>query len=301
MMERELAPYLADPTAMPAGAAGKCGAIVAEFLLDGRGRSVISRLERHAPLIAQQELYFDEAMPEMPCLYILSSGGPNVEGDRYSQHFTVRRDACAHVTTGAATKLAEMRHNHSRMIQSFSLEDGAYMEYLPEPTIPCRHARYISHTTLRIAATATMLYSEIYTCGRRHMIRAERFSYDMLSLSLCVERPDGTPLFDEKQLVRPALLWPDCAAAMNGYDNFATVVMVAPEHHWRAVFGRCEVGIDRGRGVARGISVLPNNCGVLLRILTRDTTTAKRAVREFASEVRREVKGRPLNDDFPWR
>ena len=27
------------------------------------------------PLIVQQELYFDEGMPEMPCVYILSSGG----------------------------------------------------------------------------------------------------------------------------------------------------------------------------------------------------------------------------------
>ena len=44
-------------------------------------------------LYEMQGLYFDEGMPEMPCVYILSSGGPNVDGDRYENRFTVRKDA----------------------------------------------------------------------------------------------------------------------------------------------------------------------------------------------------------------
>ncbi|MDE7451555.1 MAG: urease accessory protein UreD, partial [Alistipes sp.] len=121
---------------------GKRGYLYMGFELDRDGKSILRELERRTPIIVQQELYFDEAMPEMPCVYILSSGGPNVDGDRYEQHFVVRRDAFAHVSTGAATKLAEMRRNYSGMVQRFELEAGAYLEYLPEPVIPCRHTRY---------------------------------------------------------------------------------------------------------------------------------------------------------------
>lgn len=49
----------------------------------------------------------------MPCVYILSSGGPNIDGDRYTQNITVGKGAMAFVSTGAATKLAEMKDNYS--------------------------------------------------------------------------------------------------------------------------------------------------------------------------------------------
>ena len=163
---KEMSPYLEEPKAMPVGTPGKMGYLCLGFELGGDGGSVMRDLDRHAPLIVQQELYFDEGMPEMPCVYILSSGGPNVDGDRYEQRFVVREGAYAHISTGAATKLAEMRYNYSGLTQVFELEENAYLEYLPEPTIPCRHTRFIADTAIRIAPSATLFYSEIYMSGR---------------------------------------------------------------------------------------------------------------------------------------
>ena len=122
---REMAPYLAQPPAMPVGTPGKTGYLRLGFERDASGRSILREWERRAPLIVQQALYFDEEMPDMPCVYILSSGGPNVDGDRYEQHITLRRGACAHISTGAATKLAEMRYNHAALTQRFDLDEGA--------------------------------------------------------------------------------------------------------------------------------------------------------------------------------
>ena len=195
---KEMSPYLEQPKAMPVGTPGKMGYLFLGFELDGDGRSILRDLERRAPLIVQQELYFDEGMPEMPCVYILSSGGPNVDGDRYEQHFVVRRGAYAHVSTGAATKLAEMRYNFSGLRQTFELDDDAYLEYLPEPTIPCRHTRFIADTSIRIAPSATLFYAEIYLSGRKYFGDGETFRYDILSVCSRAERPDGEPLFREK-------------------------------------------------------------------------------------------------------
>ncbi|MDE6862240.1 MAG: urease accessory protein UreD, partial [Alistipes sp.] len=177
---REMQPYLDEPKAMPVGTPGKSGYLYLGFELDADGRSIMRDLDRRAPLIVQQELYFDECMPEMPCVYILSSGGPNVDGDRYRQYFAVRRDAYAHISTGAATKLAEMRYNYSGMRQHILLEDNAYLEYLPEPVIPCRHTRYICDTEIVVEPTATLFYSEIYMGGRKYFDSGESFLYDVL-------------------------------------------------------------------------------------------------------------------------
>lgn len=298
---KEMSPYLEQPKAMPVGTPGKTGYLYLGFELDDSGRSILRDLERRAPLIVQQELYFDEGMPEMPCVYVLSSGGPNVDGDRYEQHFVVRRGAYAHVSTGAATKLAEMRYNYSGLRQTFELDEEAYLEYLPEPTIPCRHTRFIADTAIRIAPSATLFYAEIYMSGRKYFDGGERFRYDILSVCTHAERPGGEPLFREKFIVRPGRQSPSTLGAMNGYDVFANVLVLTPPQHADAIYGSTEAFIDGDRQLAAGITRLPRGAGLLYKVLGAETEPVKRLVRAFCSAVRLEVKGKPLPEEFPWR
>lgn len=298
---KEMAPYLAEPKAMPVGTPGKTGYLYLGFELDSQGRSIMRDLDRRAPLIVQQELYFDEGMPEMPCVYILSSGGPNVDGDRYRQHFAVRKGAYAHLSTGAATKLAEMRYNYSGLRQCFELEADAYLEYLPEPTIPCRHTRFIADTTIRIDPTATLFYAEIYMSGRKYFDRGERFAYDVLSVTTQAERPDGERLFREKFVIRPAAQTPAALGVMGSYDVFANAIVLTPPDEAERIYARTEAFVDDATRTAAGITRLPNGCGLLYKALGDETGPVKRLVRRFCSTVREEVKHRPLPEEFPWR
>lgn len=297
---REMAPYLAQPPAMPVGTPGKTGYLRLGFERDASGRSILREWERRAPLIVQQALYFDEEMPDMPCVYILSSGGPNVDGDRYEQHITVRRGASAHVSTGAATKLAAMRYNFSALRQTFRLEAGAYLEFLPEPTIPCRRTRFWSDTEFRVDPSATLFYSEIYLAGRRHH-EGERFAYDLLSVASRAYGPDERLLFREKFVIRPASRSPETRGAMGGYDVFANAVVLTPPACAEAIYAATECIFDPQRQLATGILRLPDGCGLSFRVLGMDSGTVKQAVRDFCSTVRRTVKGRPLPPEFPWR
>ena len=128
------------------------------------GRTVLCHLHRQVPLVVQQELYFDSEWRELPCVYILSSGGPNLGGDRFRQRIELRRGAVAHISTGAATKVAEMPRDYSSVDTLLTLSDNAYLEWLPEPTILCRHARLHTTTRMVVAPSATLFYSEIFKC-----------------------------------------------------------------------------------------------------------------------------------------
>lgn len=293
----ELQPYLADPPAMYVGAPGKCGYLNLEFAINAEGRSVLSELDRRAPLIVQRELYFDSRLPFMPCVYVLSSGGPNVDGDRYTQIVRVRAGAQAHISTGAATKIATMTHNYSGLRQEITLDEGAYLEVLPEPTIPCEHARYATHTTLNVHKTATVVYAEIYTCGRKH--HGEEFDYDVLSLTTEGMRPDGEQLFAERMVIQPKDAEVRTLGVMGGYATFATVIVMTPPEHAEAIYALTEARIDAH--TATGISHLPRNAGLIYRVLAQKTETAKTLVRNFCSTVRSQVKGVPLPAEFAWR
>lgn len=297
----ELKPYLAQPKAMHVGAPGKSGYLHMRFSLDGSGRCVLSRLSRRVPIIVQQALYFDEYMPEMPCVYILSSGGPMVDGDRFRQEIVVERGAFAHISTGAATKIASMRYNYSAFSQHISLAEGAYLEYLPEPTIPCAHARMVSDTLLTVAADAALVYSEIYLCGRKFYADGESFRYDLLSVATSGERPGGDELFREKYVVRPHLSSPSCMGEMAHYDVFANVVVMASPQEADAVYGRLRTLPGRSATLAIGVTRLPHASGIQVKILTDSSQTAKMTIRHVCSLVRQVVKGKALPEEFPWR
>lgn len=297
----EMKPYLTEPKAMYVGAPGKHGYLKLVFELDKNGKSILRDIDRRVPLIAQQALYFDEEMPGMPCLYILSSGGPNVDGDRYNQDITVRKNAYAWVSTGAATKLAEMSYNYSGMIQNIVLEENAYLEFMPEPVYPCRHTRFICDTTLCVDPTATLFYSEIYMGGRKYYKEGELFAYDILSVCCHGHRPDGQRLFREKFVIDPQKLSPRQLGVMGSFDVFANVIVMTPEANREKIYEATLAFIDRDNQTAAGITRLPNGAGLLFKVLGMEPGPVKKIVREFCSTVRQIVKGHPVPKEFPWR
>lgn len=298
---REMRPYLTRPRAMYVGAPGKHGYLNLGFELDGSGRSILRELDRRAPLIVQQELYFDEQLPDLPCVYILSSGGPNVDGDRYRQVITVKENAMGWVSTGAATKLAEMLDNYSGMEQTIVLEKGAYLEYMPEPIIPCRHTRFISDTRMQVDETATVFYSEIYMGGRKYFGKGELFEFDILSVCTHGERPDGEQLFREKYIIDPRRSDLRETGVMHGYDVFANVLVMTPKENIAPIYEATSAMIDNKDHIAFGITHLPNDAGLLFKVLGLETGPVKKVVRDFCSKVRMQVKGHPLQEEFPWR
>lgn len=297
----EMQPYLREPDQMYVGAPGKHGYLKLRFALDSSGKSVLKEIDRRVPLIAQQALYFDEEMPQMPCLYILSSGGPNVDGDRYQQDIILEKDAMGWISTGAATKLAEMKFNYSGMIQNITLEEGAYLEFLPEPIFPCRHTRYICDTCLTVHPTATVIYSEIYMCGRKYYGVGEMFDYDILSVCSHGHRPGGEPLFNEKFIIEPSKVSPGRLGVMGKYEIFANVIVMAPKEVYEKVYEQTNPYIDKEHGIAAGITTLPNGAGLLFKVLGMKSGQVKKVIRDFASKVRMAVKGKPLPPEFPWR
>lgn len=297
----EMAGYTGEPLGMYVGCPGKRGYLNLGFELNGEGKSIMRELDRRAPLIVQQELYFDAEIPELPCVYILSSGGPHVDGDRFTQNIYLKKGSMAFISTGAATKLAEMKRNYSGLRQTILLEEDAYLEYLPEPIIPCKNTRFISDTRIVAHPSASMFYSEIYMPGRKYYNNGEIFAYDALSVCAHGERPDGEPLFREKFVIEPKKSPVDNIGIMDHYHVFANVIVMAPPEKAELIYAETQPFIDVEKRLACGITHLPRGAGLLFKILGMEPGPVKAVARNFCSTVRQAIKGRPLPPEFPWR
>jgi urease accessory protein len=295
----ELAPYTSEPAQMPSGAPGKHGVLDMAFARRG-DRSVLAHLHRRAPLLAQQALYWDEHLPGLPCVYVITTSGCVLQGDRLDISLTVGTGAIAHVTTQSATKVHQMDANFAAQSQRITLADDAYLELLPGPVIPHRHSRFVTHTEATVAESATLLSAEILQPGRKHHGGGERFEFDLYSSALTATRPDGTPLFTEKLVAEPWRHPVRQAGVMGNFDVFANVTVVTPERHARAILEQVVPGTDPGGDCVAGASRLPNEAGLVYKVLGVETEPVKARVRAFWALVRQQVAGAPIPAARPW-
>jgi urease accessory protein len=296
----ELAAFQDEPPQMASGAVGKTG-----FLRLGFERrddaTILAELDRRAPYMAQRALYPDPAMPDLAWLFMITTSGCVLQGDRLALDVTLAPGARAHLTTQSATKVHSMDANFAVQTQSIALADGAYLEFLPEPLIPHRRARFLSDTRITIAPTATLLYAEIVQPGRKHHHPDECFGATLLSLAVGAERPGGRTLFTEKLLIDPARRPLRQTGVMDSFDVFGNVVLLTPKDAADRIHARLDADVDAANGVAFGACSLPNDAGLIFKVLGRETAQVRAKVREFWGIAREEVTGAAIPPPFFWR
>ena len=296
----ELARYAEEPRQMRSGAVGKSGRLRLGFEVRD-GITILGDLEAQSPFLAQRALHLDEALPEMAWLFMITTTGCVLQGDRFALDVSLGPQARAHLTTQSATKVHAMDANCAMQTQQITLEDGAYLEFLPEPLIPHRGSRFGSDTRVTIAETASLLVSEIVQPGRRHHHPDECFGLTVLSLASSAMRPDGRLLFSERLVVEPARQAMRQAGVMDAFDVFGNVFVLTPPGPAGRIHDRAGAAVDFEAGIAWGACLLPNEAGVVYKVLGRETEQVRRKLRELWQVAREEIAGAALPERFFWR
>ncbi|EFM58081.1 urease accessory protein UreD [Brucella sp. BO2] len=261
---------------------------------------MLATLHRRAPLIVQQALYWDEGMPTLPCVSIISNAGGILQGDRYAIEIDLEPDTQAHVTTQSATRIQEMDANFATQTQTITLGANSYLEYIPHPIIPHKHSRFVQQTEVTIHPTATLIYSEVLMAGRKYYGTGELFHYDLFSSKFHAAHTDGTSLFTEKFIVEPARGNVSRLGAMGSFHVFGNLILLTPKAHADRLFETIDPVFDMDEGIAWGASRLPNDAGLLFKVLGMESAPVRAAIRKIWEAARQEVTGASLPENFLW-
>ncbi|WP_018185046.1 urease accessory protein UreD [Kaistia granuli] len=296
---RELGAYQDEPPQLPSGSFGK-NAMLRLGFEPGPHRSVLRTLHRRAPLIVQQALYWDEEMPGLPCVSIISNAGGILQGDRNIIEIDMAADAQAHVTTQSATRIHEMDANYASQTQQLTLGPSSYLEYIPRPIIPHKNSRFIQATRISIDPTATLVYSEIMMPGRKYYGDGEVFQYKLFSSTVEGARPDGTSLFTEKFVLEPGVNDLARMGVMGDFHVFGNVIVLTPKENADALFELVTPAFDAENEIAYGASRLPNDAGIIFKVLAMETAPVMAKIREFWSTAREIAAGHKVPENFLW-
>jgi urease accessory protein len=254
----------------------------------------VTRLDRslaEPPLQVQRALYLDDSLPEMAFLFLLNSTPGIFQGDVQRIGVQVGAGSRVQLTTPSATKIYAMPDRPARQCLKLNLAAGAYLEYLPEPLIPFRGARLVQRTRANLSDGAVLVIGEVVLPGRT--ARGESFAFHSLDRRLTVTGAAGYPLVHEASLITPVNLDPRARSILSPhFPVTGTLLIVAPGPGFSGLREQLQQRLlAAAAGNNAGITELPNGAGLALKVLSRESRTARAMVRDGAETVRRYFLG----------
>jgi urease accessory protein len=275
------------------GKAGKVGALVLKMEHDpGRQKTVAKEQYSKVPLYTQRVLYLEESLPSMAYMYIMSPSGGILQGDRYRMDISLKNDAFFHLTTQGATRLYRMDKNYATQLVNITVGEGCYFEYIPDQIIPYRNSRFYQNVTLNTHDNSTMVYSEILVPGR--VGSGESFEYDICYLKTSAKNQNGDLRFIDIALLEPKKRSIKNFGVLEGFDVVGTVYILTEKKYIRELSDQTNSMIESLPKIYGGATILPNNSGVMVRLLGPFASDVRNVIYEIVRISRRVI----LNAEF---
>jgi urease accessory protein len=270
------------------GKAGKVGALVLRLEHDpDRQKTVAKEQYSKVPLYTQRVLYLEESLPSMAYMYIMSPSGGILQGDRYRMDITLKNDAFFHLTTQGATRLYRMDKNYATQIVNITVGEGCYFEYIPDQIIPYRNSRFYQEVTLNTHDNSTMVYSEMLVPGR--VGSGESFEYDICYLKTNSKNQNGELRFIDIAMLEPKKKSIRNFGVLEGFDVVGTVYILTETKYIRELNDQINSMIESIPKIYGGATILPNNSGVMIRLLGAFATDVRNVIYEVVRTCRKVI------------
>lgn len=274
------------------GTPGKTG--ILRVLLEKdqtKNKTVLTDQYSKVPLYTQRVLHYDVANPDMAYLFIMSPSGGLLQGDRHRMDITLKNGAIANLTTQSATRIYKMDSNYATQIININVDADCYLEFIPDQIIPYKNSRYYQKVNITADDSATVVYSEVVTPGRVAM--GELFDYDICYLKTVGKDHNNKIKFIDTSLLNPKEQTFSHLGILDKYTTFGTVYILTKKDHLHEIQEKIN-NIFENSEVSGGCSILPDNSGLVVRILGNYFDDIKTTIYETIRIVRKQI----LNSSF---
>lgn len=251
------------------------------FARDASGRTFLARQRATYPFHLCRPLYRPEDPPGLPTLYVQGCSGGLFEGDRWLLDVAANAGASAHVTSAAATLVHRMPHGGcAQHEQRLRVEPGALLEYFPDPLILFSRSRLCSRTVICLAPGARVIAVDSFL---PHRLPDDAAPFDWFESSLQVEDPSGELLARDRFRATGAELERKVPGVTGAFGHQATLLVLGAGARPLEPLRRA---LESGERLRAGASLLPEDTGVMARILASDGPALRGALHRAWSAAR---------------
>jgi urease accessory protein len=263
------------------------------------GATRLTHLYQHDPM---RVLFPAPEASDASLAVLVTTSGGLVAGDRVTIAIRLEPGAVAHVTASAAEKIYRSTGATTGVEQDLSVDEGAWLEYLPPETILFDGARLRRHTTIALAPGAGFLGGGILVFGRR--ARGERFTHGLLHEEWQVSRDGALVWGDALHLddhdgddIAATIADPAC---FDGAAACATLILAPPQGDPRELVAgaRAVQQQSPSPGLRAGVTAVGGL--IVARWLGPDALALRRAFADLACHLREAAMGLPARLPPLW-
>ncbi len=243
---------------------GMDGFAYIEVAADKNSRTFIKNLKTKSPILVQKALYSDPSNPHKAHIYLMSSAGGMLQGDTLKIDITARKNTETFVTTQAATEIYKSENQNCCQHIKILVEKDSFLEYLPKQIIPHKHAKFFQNVNIRIDESSTLIYSEIISAGR--IAYGEKFDFNSVRLQLNCTDQNSRILFSESSNLEPENNKTKFNSLFGNQNLYSTIHIVSQKIDSEKLSLQIYKFFKINSLI--GCSQLPNNSGVVIRILS---------------------------------
>ena len=253
-------------------------------------------LEKQGDVVVSPRKYFNgvfKLSPKMeldveriPAYFLMQLGGGIVEGERYNINVELKENVRAIVTTQAASKVYKCENSYESFQETtLKLEENSILEYITDPVILYKDAVYRQENNIYMTKSSTLIYTDGITSGWSP--DKKRFQYEKAKLKTNIYM-DGVPVLLDNMLINPRADDIDGLGFMEGYKNFATLIILDDRIDKNIIEHLREEILKLNLDINFGITGLEVN-GFVLRVIGNLTQDLEEVVGLCHNYIRRKV------------
>jgi urease accessory protein len=231
---------------------------------EAKNKTIVTQQYSKAPLLTQKALHYDVSNPSMAYLFLMSSSGGILQGDRYHVEISVKNKGIANLTTQGATRIYKMDSNCAAQFVNIDVDDNSYLEFLPDQIIPYKKSRYFQQVQITSGIDSTIVYSEVITPGRVAM--GELFDYDLCYLRLTAKNKGGKTLFMDAARLDPKEQQFSQIGVLGTKSVFGTLYIITKKEQLEQISADIGVILENVETIG-GCSFLPEDSGLVVRLV----------------------------------
>ncbi len=213
-------------------------------------------------------------------IMVMSASAGIMEGDRYQMDLNLGKCSVTALHGQSYSKIHRMKDGFATQQNRFTLDEGAFFDYVQKPVIPFEDSRFYSKTECRLKKGSAYLCTEVLACGREKM--GERFAFKEYGNTNRVYYNDELIYLDNQKLV-PCQQELKGIGFFEGYTHQASLLYFNDNLH-EFVFERCFDILNSNDEIDSGITKT-YKFGMAIRMMGRNSDSLERLLSILREEI----------------
>ena len=247
-------------------------------------KTVIKNLLVKPPLLIQKAMYLDQNDPNTAHIYIMSSACGILQDDKLIINIKASKNSKGCITTQSATKIYKTENKRPSQVINIVVEKESFLEFLPKQIIPHKLAEFYQKVNIKIDQSSTLIYSENISCGR--IAHGEEFDFTSLIFRTKAVNENDEELFSDSINIEPSKRKDLFKNLFGKKKIFSSIYIISKCFDNEKIDNEVNLILQNDQ-ILSGVSQLPNNAGLIIRILSDSIEEIDRSIFKITDYIKK--------------